>query len=285
MRQRTGKALTQTAAIIALVSTVGCSVATAAMKSQIASQCGGVGLKGCPEIAEGAIAYAGGNEKDGEAKLRSAAAQNSPEQVRRLTKALAPILEAADADTAKKLQTVLAILEGKTDLSAPESPATPAAKAAGQVKAAAKIDQAPPIARTIARPEIDNLRAGMINLTTESQMLPCDPSMSDAKTCGRVRVLLGPFVLTNVYTSGGCSEDLFITSADSKAQWTMLAVAGDRMNVTGHFPVEEGQSLYVGAKGNAPAKNDLHCAIVWSGFRPAEKAVARPPYGSLGDGE
>jgi hypothetical protein len=132
------------------------------------------------------------------------------------------------------------------------------------------------------RPEIDNLRAGMVNPAADAHALPCDPAMSDAKTCGRVRVLLGPFVLTNLYTSGGCSEDLFVTSADSKAMWTMLANAGDRMNMMGHFPIDEGQWLYVGAKGNAPAKNDLRCAVVWSGFRPAEKAVATS-YGTLED--
>lgn len=50
------------------------SVATAAVKSQIDSRCGSAGLKGCPELAEGAIAYATGDDAEGETKLRAAAA-------------------------------------------------------------------------------------------------------------------------------------------------------------------------------------------------------------------
>jgi hypothetical protein len=197
---------------------------------------------------------------------------------------LAPIAEAADADTAKKLRGVIAILEGAALATASSSDAPVTAKAAQPNAPAKREPTQVGAATTLVRPEIDNLRAGMVNPVADARSVPCDPSMSDAKTCGRVPVLVGPFVVTNLYTSGGCSEDLFVTSADSKAQWTMLAVAGDRMNVSGRFPVEEGQSLYVGAKGNAPAKNDLRCAVVWSGFRPEEKVVANP-YTPFSDGE
>ncbi len=270
--------------LLSVVSVLGgCSVATAAMKSQIDGQCKGAGLKGCPDVADGVILYVDGKDAEGEAKLRSAVAQNSPEQLRKLTELLEPILSAADEDTAKKLQPVLSILKG--DGTSPAKPSsTPGeglevvvAKSASAATAKSKTVAETP-ASVVTRPEIDNLRAGMVNPATENQLLPCDTTMADAKTCGRVRVLLGPFVLTNLYTSGGCGRDLFVTSSDSKVYWTMLAPSGDRLNVSGRFPVEEGQTLYIGARGNTPTKDELRCAVVWSGFRPVERpAQARYP--------
>ncbi len=144
--------------------------------------------------------------------------------------------------------------------------------------------EAPPAAvasaPTAARSEIDSLRAGMVNATSQAPLLPCDPSMADARSCGRVRVLLGPFIVTNLYSSGGCQEELFVMSADAKPQWTMLVVPGDRLNVSGRFPIEDGQTLYIGLRGNGSAKPDARCGVVWSGYRPAEKP---PTYGTIGD--
>lgn len=99
--------------VVSALSLGGCSVATAALKSQIDGRCKSVGVKGCPEIADGVIAYADGKDADAEAKLRSAAALNSPEQLRQFTKVLEPLIDAADEDLAKKLRPALAILKGE----------------------------------------------------------------------------------------------------------------------------------------------------------------------------
>lgn len=76
--------------------------------------------------------------------------------------------------------------------------------------------------------------------------------------------------MTNADASGGCPDELFLPAGRlEKPHWLLLNVAGAPMNVSGQFILEDGEELFAGvrATGSSP-KDDVKCAITWSGFRP-----------------
>lgn len=260
--------------------TLGCGAAQTVLKGQLVDRCQHAGLRACPELADGAVTYIGGDSAGGEAKLQAAAAKNSPEQMKQFAAAVEPLVGAADADTAKSLRRVLAILTTKPLVPDPEQSGYEAFVAAQQRAPAAKAASSNAGARAEAAPEIE-VQSGMTMPAYDESASICSTSPADA-TCRRVHVLEGPFVVTNVFASGGCADQLFVYAASTtaaKAHWKLLAPPNERLNVAGEFIVDAGEGLYAGVRAAAmPWKNDERCTIVWSG-RKAAGSSADPALG------
>ena len=58
--------------------------------SPVDSKCQAYGLKGCPQLVEGAIAYAQGDKAGGLEHIEHARALNTPQQLEQFASALAP---------------------------------------------------------------------------------------------------------------------------------------------------------------------------------------------------
>jgi hypothetical protein len=65
-----------------------CGVTGMVLKQPVAQRCEAAGLKGCPEVVDGVVAYVEGNETAATEKLRAGAAQNSPEDVKKFAQPL-----------------------------------------------------------------------------------------------------------------------------------------------------------------------------------------------------
>ncbi|AKU95096.1 hypothetical protein AKJ09_01760 [Labilithrix luteola] len=208
-----------------------------------------------------------GDKADAEEKLRKAAAQNSPAQLKKFAKTAEPIIGALDADTARSLHEVMAILtEGAPAGAAESAPRTAktvekdASRNAGALKTNGFVGDAV---------DAHAFRTGMIVPAFEERASPCSSADADAR-CRRARALEGPFVITNVFASGGCPDELAIFAASNAThpKWMLLAPAKEHLNVAGHFVVEEGDFLYASARTTLDFNKDARCAIVWSGYRP-----------------
>jgi len=117
---------------------------------------------------------------------------------------------------------------------------------------------------------VDELRTSSERVATNAHLATCGGMFASDPKCARVRVFVGPLVVTNAYTSGGCPDELFLLSGRfEKPHWLLLNQVGAVMNVTGQFIVEDGEELFAGVRttGAAP-KDDVKCTITWSGFRP-----------------
>lgn len=213
------------------------------------------------------MAYVSGDKADAEEKLRKAAAQNSPAQLKKFAKTAEPLIDALDANTARSLHEVMAILtEGAPAADAESAPrsAKTVEKAASRNAGAAKTN-----GFVGDGAEAHAFRTGMIVPAVEDHASPCSGGDADAR-CRRVRALEGPFVITNIFASGGCPDELAIFAASNAThpKWTLLAPAKVQVNVAGHFVVEEGDYLYASARTTLDFTKDARCAIVWSGYRP-----------------
>lgn len=248
----------------------GCGAAQLAMKGPISNQCASTGLKGCPELTDGVMEYVGGDKGGAEKKLRAAAAANSPEQLRIFASALEPIGAGVGGDAGAALKTVAAIL---LDAKAPDEPAAKATSkgVASSSSRSASSDgpgtPSPPPPPTVV---VEELRAGTERPAADSRSAMCGGIFGADPKCGRVRVFVGPLVVTNAYTSGGCPDELFLTAGRlEKPHWMLLNPAGAAMNVSGQFILEDGEELFAGVRAAAASpKDDVKCAITWSGFRP-----------------
>jgi hypothetical protein len=49
------------------------------------------------------------------------------------------------------------------------------------------------------------------------------------------------------------------------------------MNVSGQFILEDGEELFAGVRSTTTAKDDVKCAITWSGFRPLQVPLTFKP--------
>lgn len=249
----------------------GCGVAQLAMKGPISDKCASSGLKGCPDLTDGVMEYVGGDKAVGEKKLRLAAAANSPEQLRVFASALEPIGSAVGGDTGASMKAVAAILRNETVAGGPATRAdgasgTPPATQSSATTATAAPSPASPAPTLV----VEELRAGTERVATDPRAGTCGGIFGADPRCDRVRVFIGPLVVTNAYTSGGCPDELFLIAGRlEKPHWILLSPRGAAMNVTGQFIVEDGEELTAGVRASgATPKDDVKCAITWSGFLP-----------------
>jgi hypothetical protein len=124
---------------------------------------------------------------------------------------------------------------------------------------------------------VDELRAGTERPAADPRATLCGGVFAGDPKCQRVRIFVGPLVVTNAYTSGGCPDELFLVAGRlEKPHWILLGQAGAPMNVSGQFILEDGEELIAGVRASTtPPKDDVKCAITWSGFRPASAPTKR----------
>jgi hypothetical protein len=264
------------------LSSLGCGAAQTIVKKQIDDRCTAMGVRGCPEIAEGALAYVDGDKEKAAEKLKAAASKNSSGQMKKLARELTPVVDAIGGDTGNALKEVLAILAAEPAEESAE-PGHQGAQPSGPMPAEelARIASgavAPRNAPEQANLDLDRLRSGMVEPGDDPHAAPCESGLltSDGRPCSRVRLFVGPLVVTNVFTSGGCPDELFVASgALDDPHWLLLVLPNDRANISGQFVVEDGEELYAGVRpaaspgaAEAPAHTDLRCSVVWSGYKP-----------------
>lgn len=186
------------AGTLLLAAATACGAAQAMANSQLARQRRATGLDGCPELADGAMAYVGGEKAEAEVKLKAAAAENSPEQVRKFAKAVEPIINALDGDTARSLREVMATLIGREAMVPADDATALLARADAAEKAAMRA------AGSRSGPsEGRSFQTGMAIPAADDPSAACGSSESEAR-CRRTRLVQRPFVVTNLYASGGC---------------------------------------------------------------------------------
>ena len=266
---------------------VSCSVVpvSALIRSPIDSKCQSYGLKGCPELVEGAIAYAEGDKPLALKKLERARALNTPEQLQKFAVALRTVGEASP-EAGKPLLEVAALLSSEAEVRADvPTPLVPPAPHALPPTAAR-----PALATQIQAPEIDDARRPSLEqLTLHALSARSDPMrlMSEtvwteeaigveckiggtSATC--VQPKQGPIIVTDIVASEECAQRVFLVTADSDTpafglHWLVPARAagahGSNLFVAGW------QWLFVAIKPSIkPQPSDRGCFVTWAGFKP-----------------
>lgn len=88
-----------------------------------------------------------------------------------------------------------------------------------------------------------------------------------------LRVIPGPFVVTDVHVSAGCPDDVFVRGGSvEKSRWTIAGPAGSLLSVHGaRLSVRAGEALFVGVQATTGKLSaDPRCAVTWGGFTPYE---------------
>jgi len=273
---------------------------SALIRSPIDGKCQSYGLKGCPELVDGTIAYAEGNKALATQKLEAARSLNTPAQLKQFAVALRAIGEASP-DMGQPLVEVAALLTAeprgaKIDVVATAAPAAPAGAAA---PTASTPPAAPPpdAERRRARSEEYLLLAltapnDPMRQVTETVLVADAPAANcqigaSPATCARRRQ--GPVIITDVVASEECGSRVFLVAAESDTPafgYVWMLPARTQGVHGGHFAVRGGQWVFVGVKPpSKPQAADRACFVTWSGFVPrlvpgSSKATSDPtnPY-------
>lgn len=188
------------------------------------------------------------------------------------------LADGASAYVANERADVEAKLRGAVDPSAALAAADPNALAAragvdpsaflGRGGAAAEKHASRAVGAEPGRGESVAYRTGMAIPATDDPGSVCS-SESDSR-CRRTRLVTGPFVVTSIYTSGGCPDELALFAGNNvtRPRWSVLVLPNDRTNVAGDFVVEEGEVLYASARASTDLHQGTRCGVVWSGYRP-----------------
>lgn len=243
-----------------LILVTGCGAARLALKRPVADQCSAKGLQGCDDLTEAAMAYANGDRAAAESKVRAAAAANSPAQLKEFASALRPVADNLGGDTGEALRAFIAALADARSDARPSG--VPPTTAKGASSGVARAGQA------ATPPEHERLRTYTVPGGLDERAADCGPGplATGAQVCKRTRVGIGPMIVTNIYASGGCPDELFVASGQ-RPQWFVMAPASGPMNVSGKLVVDEGEELFVGVRsGRDGPKADVRCAVTWSGY-------------------
>lgn len=247
------------------------------------SKCQSYGLKGCPELVDGAIAYVEGNKPLAIQKIEAARSLNTPAQLKQFASALRTIGEASDSG--QPLVEVAALLTGEaggakivvTDAVATAGPAAPAGAAAPTVSTT---PASPPAdsGRRRTRPEEYVLLAltapnDPMRQVTETVLVADVPAANcqiggSPATCARRRQ--GPVIIIDVVASEECGSRVFLLAAESDTPafgYLWMLPARTQGVHGGHFAVRGGQWVFVGVKPpSKPQAADRACFVTWSGF-------------------
>lgn len=260
-------------AIVGTTHTLACGAAAQlALKQPIVDQCASQGLKGCDELTDGVLAFTEGDKAKAEAKLRAAAAANEPEQLKTFATALKPIADNIGGDTGTALKSVIAILLDAGTKAPTERAAasTQEGKTADTVAAAndEKTPPTPPPPRFEKHDEHERIRTFTVlgGLGERATTCGAGPLASTSGACKRVRIGVGPMIVTNLYSSGGCRDELFVVAGRfEQPQWFVLSQPGAALNVAGQLVVDDGEELSVGARSTKDALHtDVHCSVTWA---------------------
>ena len=263
------------------------------LKSPVQSKCEDAGLRGCPELTDGVLLFVDGDQGQGTKKIMDGAAKNAPDPLRKFAQAIRELKNVPGAgDYVAPLLKIAALLAGpgaaKASPGKPESDAAPVDSACppgwplcgtrGAQKSSTSDDAAarktaPTLQAVVTAADTDawRIRTAMSSPSTTPGNISCgDMTGSGHAVC--VKVIDGPFILTDVYVLGGCQDELFVsvgsgTWTTGPARWILdhlSAIHG------GRFQVKDRESLYVGqwAQSEAKMHTSRDCRVTWSGFRP-----------------
>lgn len=257
--------------------------ASMVLRTPVSQQCASAGLQGCDDLAEGVLLQAEGRQDEAFRKLKSGAAENSPEQVKQFIMLL-QALEHAPGVGKYSAAINQAIVTLQLDTSAPGRPDAPS-NSAGVVA-----ESAPH-----AGPQMHGKARGVVTADTDIGQIrdgfAKPPSMSPEWCSG----IFGKGTRCSVVSRG----PLFLTDAAPSAvdcQGQFLAVMeGIQVKAKFEAPVRlhgarivipEKYSLVIGQRDAPPADaeqtRDEHtvvldevseewsCGLYWSGFVPYE---------------
>jgi hypothetical protein len=262
-------------------------------------------LKGCPELVDGVLDYVEGNKTEGRGKLKKAAAENAPDKVQEFAARLQPLLKLPGVESyTRPIQEIVDLLASsaksagtrKVPASSPETPedlpsATTVVTQAevqhdlvnpyrtGQARAPSVMARWPattPAGASSPNLDVAHMRTRTVVPATDAKALACEGPLAivPGGTCARVPVVLGPFVVTDVFAPGGCGDQLFVsTDSEGSHGWTMFNAAVGALSLHGmQLVVHPDERLYVGARAEKGVlrSDALRCTVTLSGWRPDE---------------
>lgn len=257
--------------ILLAVSALGCGSARLMLKPPLEAQCAGAGLKGCPELADAAIAYVEGDTDAGTAAAVKAGAANSPAELRAFAQTvdqLGSVPGVGDYVQPLKelLDKVVAASESAANAKSGDAPelaergGTSAATAASQPGAAPSNASGPSLARAEAPPADFNPRF-IVTQTTDPSRFKQSAACDDGFQC--VRVTIGPIVVTDAMAAAGCEASRLVAldplESDLRASRWRVPV-GDGFHGA-RLMVRDMEALVV------VTPKDSACEVTWSGVR------------------
>ena len=288
------------ASVAALLVTfaTGCGGAQMLLKGPLTDKCTGAGLEGCPDLVDGVLAYVDGKKPEGEEKLKKAAAENSPDKVKSFAGTLEPLLELPGVSSyAKPIKEVVDLLADASKVkrepqkaparlrlaAAGEAPATvpPPSPApgddttppeGGSAPAAAKSEPVRGASARASSLDYSRIRTRTITPATDAKAAACAGPGVTGHACTRVPVFIGPFVVTDLYAPGGCSDELFVyADNDDGRGWVVFAGAGGTLSLQGgQLVVPADEKLYVGVRNQKGTlrRDAPRCSVTFSGWKP-----------------
>ncbi len=265
---------------ISVLLCTGClATASVVVKAPVEQRCNSVGLKGCPEVVDGVVAYLNGDKKLAEEKLRSGAAKNTPEQVRAFAEVLRDVSSVPGAsEYAKPINEVALLLLGELPPSPPVPLIPPPPLQSGGSAAVNEAPDTPPkeaIATVLALQALsagvdpNRVRTETVSLTEPGNVNTCDIAGTVGQCSPRRQ---GPLFVTDVIAQAGCPGRLFvgavIPNKGSMALSWFVEASSNALTGARLF-VEGGEWLvviFVPAAKMDP--KDPRCSVTWSGFRP-----------------
>jgi hypothetical protein len=288
-------------ASLALTLVAGCGAAGLVLKSPLSERCTDAGLKGCPELVDGVLDYIDGNKTEGMAKLKKGAAENAPDKIQEFAAELQPLLKLPGVESyAQPIKEIVDLLASSAKSAStrkvpvtPEDDGPPATTVVtkaeaehdlinpyrtGQPRASSVMapwPTRPTAAASIPNLDVAHMRTSTVVPATDAKALACEGPLAivPGGTCARVPVMLGPFVVTDVFAPGGCGDQLFVSTGNSEGAhgWTMFNAAVGALSIHGmQLVVQSDERLYVGARTEKGLlrSDALRCTVTLSGWRP-----------------
>jgi hypothetical protein len=118
--------------------------------------------------------------------------------------------------------------------------------------------------------------AGTVVPAADEDAAPCVPFAGARVDVGNMvgrcaTVATGPLIVTDVWTTGTCANDLFVgAGVPGRPRWAVSSIAPAALSVHGaNLPVAEGESMFVAqaAPSLQALRHDLKCAVTWAGMR------------------
>jgi hypothetical protein len=280
---------------LAMMCAAGCGSVQVVLKGPVSDRCVESGLKGCSAMVDGVIAYVEGDKADAEERLRRTAAQNAPDKVQQFAATLpalgdlpgaesyvAPIREVVDllarsakgADHTKRGRSARATADDQVGASAVATETTTRLATADDSRAT-MVASAP--RHEWSNADFTRMRTKTLAPATDGKGMECNGPLAVARwgACTRIAALAGPFVVTDLYSPGGCGDDLFVyVDGQDSSSWIVLNAGTQSLNMHGvQLVVGRTEKLYVGARTDkGPLRNDsLRCSVMLSGWGPEEE--------------
>lgn len=267
----------------------GCGAGAQQLRKPIHQKCETAGVSQCAELSSGMVLYLEGKKNKGAAKMKRALAASPQPKVDEFASSLAGLAARASAKPyMKEIRALAERMRGSEKK--PRRDTRPSRHAHGgdwlgygrgsgerksrrrpETKAPLREAAEPIVAVTTPDTDPAQITTGTVAPSNHPQSKPCGSLYPSGGQC--VAVVQGPFVVTDLTTSGDCG--LFAAIGDSLGDpgaptWIVQGTVdfhGARLAVAG------GKSVFVGI-----GEPDPFCSVTWSGFRPfGEEATFHAP--------